>query len=505
MRATCGEASVGLAMQKGRGFEPDHPLSGNCDILAAEVSRSDSIATSPKTMGQAPFPLSLTHWERFMWRDRNTPGYPAMFSVWLALRGDVDDRILDQALAEASAWHPLLSAVISGHGRKARWTFAGSRAPSIEWMADSRSPIDPPDVSSGPGLRVGGSMRADGADLVFHFHHAFTDGVGGIEFLGDFFAAYSQLVAGRGTPEPVRPLDPLALLRRRVSRSASAALPRRLAHGAKLGAQFASALAFRPSAMAGDPEHVAQGGKEDPGALFRLPEVRLDSEQVAAIRERAHKADASVNDVLLAEVFLALRRWNSDNGGGKRFRLGVPMNLRTAEQAGVPAANVVGFKPLDRVVDGSSDFDELLAGVRKDTAVIKQLRQPSWLDEWITILASAPPLLDGLLKLPTALYTGILSNLGSPADYTWSHLPQEDGKVLVGDARLEGVGFAPPIRPRSALSLGITTYGGQLSITGKTCPFTVGTAGLERFLALLGDQLRGHAGEREAQPAGATG
>ena len=65
----------------------------------------------------------------------------------------------------------------------------------------------------------------------------------------------------------------------------------------------------------------------------------------------------------------------------------------------------------------------------------------------------------------------------------------------MGNALLEGVGFAPPVRPKSSLSVGITAYGGELSITGKASPFTIGASGLERFLEQLGGQLRQRASD----------
>jgi hypothetical protein len=438
-----------------------------------------------------------------MWRSAR-PNFPAMFSVWLALRGDVDGPLLDAALREATAWHPLLGAVISGSGRHARWTQARPSDARVRWTDDCRTPVEPPDISRGPSFRVVGSRRPEGADLAFHFHHSACDGVAAIEFLGDVFAAYSQLASGSTRAEPVRLLDPRALERRSYV-SAGDPLRRRIARGAASGAWFAGAMRFRPSTVAPDPAR-ARGVTVDAGALFRLPEVRVEREQAAALREVAGAADASLNDLLLVEVLLAVREWNEQYGAGRRLRLLMPTNLRTAAQAGLSAVNVVGFEPIDQRMNGSSEWAGLLAGVRGQTAAFKQRRQPSRLDDWIALLASRPPLLDALLAAPTALYTASMSNVGSPVDRFWSHLPQKDGRIAVGDATLAGIGFAPPIFPRSRLSLGITSYDGELSITGKACPETIGAAGLERFLGLLAGQLQARtAGRAERAVAAAAG
>jgi hypothetical protein len=302
--------------------------------------------------------------------------------------------------------------------------------------------------------------------------------------------------------EPVRVLDSQSLARR--ARPSSGSLRQRLGHGSALSAWLAKALAFRPSVLAPDSER-SKGSAPDAEALYRLSELRLDGEQVIALRALARDAGASLNDVLLVEALLAIRRWNASRGGGRRLRVLMPTNQRTVDQADLPAANIVGFEPIDQKVDDSTEWGELLAAVCRQTAAVKKLRRPSLMDDWIGILAGSPRLMDAMLRTPSALYTGIVSNLGAPADHFWSHLPQEDGRVVVGKARLEGVGFAPPVRPRSAISLGITAYGAQVSVTGKVCPRTVGAAGLERFLALLGDQVQARIGERKATLVGSTG
>jgi hypothetical protein len=169
----------------------------------------------------------------------------------------------------------------------------------------------------------------------------------------------------------------------------------------------------------------------------------------------------------------------------------MPVNRRTEAHAALPAANVLGFEAIDRRAGADADPAELHAGIRRETSAVKQRRTQSWLDDWVGVLNGAPLLLDALLGLPTSLYTGIVSNLGSPAERgAWSHLPRRDGRVEMDGLVVAAFGFAPPVRPRSPLSLGVTTYGGELAVTGKASPQTVGRAGLERFLDELGRRLR---------------
>ena len=131
-------------------------------------------------MTSAPFPLPLTPYERFMWRN-DRPGYPVIWSLWTTLRGEIDERLLDQALAETIAWHPLLSAVIAGRGRKVG--DAGKHAVHrVAWTENSRAPIDPIDLSREPELRLVAGKQGDEVGLVLHFNHSSRTAWGGSSF-----------------------------------------------------------------------------------------------------------------------------------------------------------------------------------------------------------------------------------------------------------------------------------------------------------------------------------
>ncbi len=423
----------------------------------------------------APFPLPLTSYERFMWRN-DRPGYPSVFSVWLAVEGVVDERRLEAAFGAAVARHPLLSAVVAGSGRRARWRALDAPPPvAIDWRDDTTGPVPEPDLTRERGLAIVGARRAGGVDLVLHLHHACCDGGAAIELLGDVFGAYVSA--------PERPLDAGALARRGDD---GARRGRRIRRGVSLGARFARALSFRPAVLAAAPDAAPDG--YDPRALSGLPELRLGADATRALRTRAREEGGTLNDLLLAECLLAAGTWNADHGGGDRIRLLMPTNRRTEAHAGLPAANVLGFEPIDRRVRPATDAEDLRASVRAETRAIKERRRSSWLDDWMAVMNGTPPLLDAMLALPSSLYTGIVSNLGAP-ERAWPHLELRDGLVALDAAVLRRVGFAPPVRPRSPLSLGITTYAGELSVTGKACPRTLGHDGLERFLAHLGRRL----------------
>src|SRR5437868_12481440 len=113
-----------------------------------------------------------------------------------------------------------------------------------------------------------------------------------------------------------------------------------------------------------------------------MPDAGFDADETAALRRVARAAGATLNDLLIAEVMLAVARQNTTRGGGNRIRLLMPMNVRTAAHSAAPAANIVGYEPLDRVVVDSAG---LVESVRDQTAAIKQERRQTWLDELVVV------------------------------------------------------------------------------------------------------------------------
>ncbi len=73
-----------------------------------------------------------------------------------------------------------------------------------------------------------------------------------------------------------------------------------------------------------------------------------------ALRRAAADAGATLNDLLLRDLFLTVRSWQAAAGaepGRKRLRILMPQNLRTRDDRGLPAANVMSFAFLTRRAD----------------------------------------------------------------------------------------------------------------------------------------------------------
>ncbi len=62
----------------------------------------------------------------------------------------------------------------------------------------------------------------------------------------------------------------------------------------------------------------------------------LDPEESLALRLLSKQLGVTTNDLLLRDLLIVLRRWNSGHGGTARgrFRINVPVNVRTRARRG---------------------------------------------------------------------------------------------------------------------------------------------------------------------------
>ena len=81
------------------------------------------------------------------------------------------------------------------------------------------------DLASEIGLRISVDADSDRADVLFEFHHACTDGIGAVQFIGDLLAHYGQLTTRDGDELPeIEPVN-LDALRARADYSTNKGEP----------------------------------------------------------------------------------------------------------------------------------------------------------------------------------------------------------------------------------------------------------------------------------------
>lgn len=419
------------------------------------------------------FPLPLNAFERYMLAD-DRPDYPMTFFLRLHFQGTLDREHFEAAAADAIARHPLFRAVISDDDGPPCWVALDDAHPRIHWQAGARPSSEarfrqPIDLRREPGLRFSVEAAADGSCVLIEFHHTCCDGIGATGFVEDLLVAYAARSGGK-TPSRPRPLNAFQL-RRRGEHGLSffgrlLRVPLDLLGACGVLQFFANrpvplSLPAAPSAQAGESAPLPAEG-DRPACLSH----RFTSRQLQELRWVGRRAGATVNDLLVRDLFLALDQWNWRHDRADRagpLRISVPVNLRGESDALLPAANVVSMVFLDRRPERFSNTRWFLKTIQLETAFIKRCRLALLFHYVIRLLSALPRGLARLLDGGRCLSTAVLSNLGVQWDDL--PLPYEDDQVIAGDVRLRDIEFLPPIRPLTRISLGVVTYADELRVS----------------------------------------
>ena len=294
-------------------------------------------------------------------------------------------------------------------------------------------------------------------------HHALVDGVSGIDLATVLFDA--NPVPGGLTP-PIRPWEAQPepsdahLLAKGVENVAK--VPLRLGRRVLKTAQ-------RPRETAAHALEVAEGLGEVAWELMNpAPDVPLNTEIGPHRRYRwvhSHLDDfrkvkdtfgGTVNDVVLAVVAGALRRWLTARGvktGGMELRALVPVSLRTEEERGMLGNRLAVFRaPLPVYAE---DPIERLRIVREEMGKVKQSKQVMGAEAIVALNDFAPPTVlaqASRINFSTRLFNLIVTNVPGP-QFPLYVLGRELETVVP-------VAFLPD---NHALALAIFSYNGKMS------------------------------------------
>jgi len=155
----------------------------------------------------------------------------------------------------------------------------------------------------------------------------------------------------------------------------------------------------------------------------------------------------------------------------------------------MPAANKMSYAFLDRRGKDCRDVVPLAAGIRHATRAIQRENLSRQFVETLAFAASKPKLLRLALRCRVCFSTAVLSNIGDPSRRFNARLQRDQGKVVAGALRMETIFGAPPLRPETRLAIGITTYGGALTLSALVDPHTHSSADCDELLARLADRL----------------
>jgi hypothetical protein len=268
------------------------------------MNKLESI-TEP-TVRSRILPLHLSPAE-LLWVAQDLPGYPSTFVIRLELSGRFDRPSWESAIGEALERHPLLTAFIRpAKGGLPCWVAAPTSLPPIDWAVEG-APITCPsgeaiDLAHETGLRIWIRLDADRARVLFQFHHACCDGTGAYRFIGDLLACYGAHTARTGRAPVLSPVR-LQMLRARSER---------ILDPEPIGLRAGSALAWKIFTRRPAPLAAPRAAKRNhtasqfPAFLSRS----LDRETTQSLRVAAIARNATLNDLLIRDLFHALHTWN---------------------------------------------------------------------------------------------------------------------------------------------------------------------------------------------------
>ncbi len=290
--------------------------------------------------------------------------------------------------------------------------------------------------------------------LILNAHHAALDGLSCLELLRRVARHYrgSSGPAARATPE-AGPAGGAAGAEAPGPDGSAPPAPEDPAGPARAGP---AAMLPRPAAR------IARDRRDDPprrgrsGYGFEL----FTSECAASLRRPG--SHATVNDLLIAALIMAIGGWNASHRRPPGpIRITMPVNARAPGQAAV-AGNLSRLTAVTaRPPAHPSDVRALIADVAAQTRSAKNRPGPQ-VDPLCQALAAAwcpAPIKRGLLRLalhtagPLICDTSLVSNLGIVA-----------GPPQFGDAPVTHMWFSTSAHMPRGLSVGAITVGGRLHL-----------------------------------------
>jgi len=410
-------------------------------------------------------PLQLTHFEELMYWE-NHPAYPCNVFVRARFSGKLHRGDVETALLLALGRHPLLRSKIERRGRRWFWVLSEEK-PELTWTDLPHGPGD--DFPSSThinlqeeiGLRVCVHSGTQTSDMTLQFHHSCCDGAGFLAFLQDWLVFYARQRGAELDESRLPNYD-----------------PRRLSNRARYGLTWWKLLKLLPRQLIGlqgvkqfmarapqplHPHSAHPTGQSPPAQYPSGARHVFTVDETIRFRQIAQLQNVTTNDLLARNLFLAIFQWRQEQGLGidhEWLRMMVPMDLRTAADREMPAANIVSSVFLDRRSIDSMDSEQLLASIHDEMQLIKRNQLGLTFLFSLRLFDWLPGGIRKSVKTDRCTISFIFTNVGKALART--PLPKRSGRLLAGDVMLEGLQALVPLRPYNCAAFCVHQYAGKL-------------------------------------------
>jgi NRPS condensation-like uncharacterized protein len=309
-------------------------------------------------------------------------------------------------------------------------------------------------LASSPPFALTLAHHPRGDALMINLHHAAADGISAYRLLTSIARAYA------GVDDPVPDVDPSAARDLR-GQFGTHALSDAVARAKQLRARV---LEIRSE---GAPARIARAGGVEGAEGYHFHLVRLGTEETAHVMGQRRRP-ATVNDLLVAALAVAIRRFNAERGVTTgRVSAMMPVNLRPQERFEEVVGNILSFVSVSVLEREQSDLEVAQLAVAARTRALKDQRlSPTMID----VLGLSRPwpvglrhLLARTLRHPVidkAVDTMILSNLGPGT------VPLDFG---AGAGAATEIWFSPPGQIPLGTAIGAATMNNELFLTIRSC------------------------------------
>ncbi|MCO5176887.1 MAG: hypothetical protein M9890_07975 [Thermomicrobiales bacterium] len=409
----------------------------------------------------------------------NRPSQPQNACIELRVSGTIDEDRLRDAVVRATGIHPMARAARVARRRRLSppmWEVQESGSLDISHVirvaeADGEDDMqrlrgeftsELIDLERPPAVRLLIVRRVGGDSLLYIWHHAMADGMGGIRFLRSIVRAYAD------QSDPIPDVDPIDARILRTDGDPS---------------ELDSDSSASPPRTRDIPSLVLSNGAHDePGYGMCYEAIELDDIDLHDYDGLEHRV--TVNDILLAALHLTIDEWNRLHGGstGKLIVL-TPISLRPPEWMHEVVANVVGHGVIVTTADQRADRHALLATTTQQTrhmrthAAAAFKSRPDWVRQFDPLLIFIFTRRPFRRRREAA---ALISNVGRLRGF------EEFGSA--GDV-VELWGSTPASMP-PGLGIGIVRWKDRLHISIRYRHALFDAAAAARFLRLFADQTR---------------
>lgn len=408
--------------------------------------------------------LPLVPFEYYLLAD-DRADYPMAMLFMLDFSGELHRREFTQAVSDALDRHPLLrSHIRRGERNDWHWVEASDPQPFFSWEKLG-APLDFPDgkqidLTQTVGLRIWVRIGAGRTELLLQVAHACCDGLGVMQFLEDLLAAYHRHTTGEQVALAPRDAERIAL-RGRFGLN----VWRRMLRAPQELVGLLGAVEFMAHKPLPVPLHTAAAAVEPTPDFPAAVSHQFTLEQLAGLRTAARNQGATLNDLLIRDLFLALGEWTAQHeptSCRRPLRIMVPVSLRSTADLEMPAVNIVSMVNLDRRPTKFRNPRALLRGISLEMWAIKRWKLGLTLVHLTSLVRKVSGSLNSLLPDSRCLATCMFSNLGPVL--AGSTLPRDEGRIVAGNVRLDRLESAAPLRPHTRASFVVVTYGHEISL-----------------------------------------